>query len=61
MDSLHIWRLGIHSLTVHRVRLYGDDLRDVVLINRAASKQCWRSSCRHEGRGALPPAMWAVW
>jgi hypothetical protein len=53
LESVHIWRLGIHSLTVYRARLYGDDLRDVPLINREQAKLALIVQARGPGRPPL--------
>ena len=52
MDSLYIWRLGIHSLTVYRVG-FGDDLRDVALVKSRAS-DAGADRLGHEGRATSP-------
>jgi hypothetical protein len=48
LDPVHIWRLGIHSLTVYRVRFYGD-----VCATCAANRQ---AGADRAGRGPGPPS-----
>jgi hypothetical protein len=53
LDSIHIWRLGILSLTISIVR-YGDELRDVALINRKPAVPALLVWQRGSGTPSLP-------
>ena len=57
MDSVHIWRLAIHSLTVYRIRPYLDDPRDVALMSL---KQAMLAADRLDTRDAAPPPFLAM-
>jgi hypothetical protein len=55
LDSVHIWRLGIYSLTVYCISAYGHDLRERLINRSKTGADLWAEGL---GRPAPHVAFW---